>query len=29
MRLMIFGERPEFRDIVEQLRTLEAEINGL
>jgi hypothetical protein len=29
MRLMIFGERPDFRDMVEQIRTLEAEINKL
>lgn len=29
MRLMIFGERPNFRDIIEQLRALEAEINAL
>lgn len=29
MRLMIFGERPDFRVIAEQLRALEAEINAL
>ena len=29
MRLMIFGERADFRDIVGQLRTLEDEINAL
>lgn len=29
MRLMIFGERPEFRDIIEQLQLLEVEINKL
>ncbi|MBU4212632.1 MAG: nucleotidyl transferase AbiEii/AbiGii toxin family protein, partial [Verrucomicrobia bacterium] len=29
MRMMIFGECPDFRDIVEQLRALEAEINTL
>jgi hypothetical protein len=29
MRLMIFGERLDFRDIVEQLRALESEINAL
>jgi hypothetical protein len=29
MRLMIFGERPDFRVIVEELRALEAEINAL
>jgi hypothetical protein len=29
MRRMIFGECPDFREIIEQVRTLEAEINGL
>ncbi|MBU0754655.1 MAG: nucleotidyl transferase AbiEii/AbiGii toxin family protein, partial [Planctomycetes bacterium] len=29
MRFMIFGERPVFRDLVEQIRALEAEINAL
>ncbi len=29
MRLMIFGERPEFADMIEGLRALEAEINAL
>ena len=29
MQRMIFGERPDFQDIVEQLRALEAEINML
>jgi len=29
MRLMIFGERPDFGEMVEQLRALEAEINRL
>jgi len=29
MRQMIFGERPDFQDIMEQIRALEAEINTL
>ena len=29
MQMMIFGARPDFLDIVEQLRVLEAEINAL
>jgi hypothetical protein len=29
MRRMIFGEYPDFREIIAQVRTLEAEINGL
>ena len=29
MQRMIFGERPDFRNIIEQLRVLEAEINTL
>ena len=29
MQVMIFGERPDFGEIVEQIRALEAEINAL
>lgn len=29
MRLMIFGERPEFADMIEGLRALEVEIDAL
>lgn len=29
MRFMVFGHRPSFRDIMDAVRTLETEINGL
>jgi len=29
LRLMIFGDRPDFRDIMDQLQVLELEINKL